>query len=213
MGGGFLARALADAGHDVLLIERGNEKLSAPGSETASDDPEKRLTENKWPNPNAFEIDGVTSRQYAPIGSGVGGSANWYAAALERFDEIDLDSRPESAHPTGGWPIKLFRASPVLRAGPSGLPAWWLRDTKNPLSAHDSDHLGEPPHWGPPIQNLCAISKAADCILTDFTSAFDTFPAAMNALASCVTGTAVQMPVPFWLKSSMKANHYCLAVR
>ena len=104
MGGGFLARALADAGHDVLLVERGNEKLSAPSSDLASENPEKRLTESRWPNSSTFQINGDTSRFYPPLGSGVGGSANWYAAALERFEEIDLDSRPESAHPTGGWP-------------------------------------------------------------------------------------------------------------
>jgi choline dehydrogenase-like flavoprotein len=146
MGGGFLARALADAGHDVLLIERGNEKLSAPCSDTASEDPEKRLTESRWPNPNTFEIDGVTSRLYAPIGSGVGGSANWYAAALERFEDLDLDSRPEWEHPTGRWPISYSELLPYYEQAERMLH---VVGTKDPLSAYEVNHLGEPPPLGP----------------------------------------------------------------
>jgi hypothetical protein len=45
LGWGFVARALAEAGHDVLLVVHGNEALSAPSSDTASEDPEKRLSE------------------------------------------------------------------------------------------------------------------------------------------------------------------------
>jgi len=146
MGGGFVARALADAGHDVLLVERGNETLSAPDSDTASEDPEKRLSESRWPNPNTFEIDGVTSRFYAPLGSGVGGSANWYAAALERFEDLDLDSRPESAHPTGGWPISYSELAPYYEQAERMLH---VVGTKDPLSAHETNHLGEPPSLGP----------------------------------------------------------------
>jgi choline dehydrogenase-like flavoprotein len=146
MGGGGLARGLADAGHDVLLIERGNEQLSVPGSDTASEDPEKRLTESRWPNRNTFEIDGVTSRQYAPIGSGVGGSANWYAAALERFEDIDLDSRPGLAHPTGGWPISYSELLPYYEQAERMLH---VAGTNNPLSADQANHLREPPPLGP----------------------------------------------------------------
>jgi choline dehydrogenase-like flavoprotein len=146
MGGGFLARALADAGHDVLLMERGNEKLPAPGSDTASEDPEKRLAESRWPNSNTFEIDGVASRQYAPIGSGVGGSANWYAAALERFGDIDLDSQSDSAHPTGGWPIRYSELLPYYEQAERMLH---VVGTNDPLSAHEANHLGEPPPLGP----------------------------------------------------------------
>ena len=146
MGGSFVARALVDAGHDVLLIERGNEQLSAPTSDIALVDPEKRLAENKWPYPNAYEIDGVTSRCYAPLGSGVGGSANWYAAALERFSDCDLDSQPDSMHPTGGWPISYSELLPYYEQAERMLH---VVGTKDPLSSHEANHLGEPPPLGP----------------------------------------------------------------
>ena len=146
MGGGFLARALADAGHDVLLVERGNEKLSAPSSDLASENPEKRLAESRWPNSSTFQIDGDTRRFYAPLGSGVGGSANWYAAALERFEDIDLDSRPGSAHPTGGWPIRYSELLPYYEQAERMLH---VVGTENPLSAHQVNQLGEPPPLGP----------------------------------------------------------------
>jgi choline dehydrogenase-like flavoprotein len=146
MGGVFLARALCDAGHDVLLVERGNEKLSVPSSDMASVNPEKRLTESRWPNSSTYVIDGVTSRFYAPLGSGVGGSANWYAAALERFEDIDMDSHPESAHPTGGWPIRYSELLPYYEQAERMLH---VVGTENPLSAHQVNHLGEPPPLGP----------------------------------------------------------------
>jgi choline dehydrogenase-like flavoprotein len=146
MGGGFLARALADVGHDVLLIERGNEKLITPSSNATSEDPEKRLAESKWPHPNTYEIDGVTSRFYAPLGSGVGGSANWYAAALERFEDLDLNSRTESVHPTGGWPIRYSELLPHYEQAERLLH---VVGTKDPLSAYEVSHLGEPSPLGP----------------------------------------------------------------
>lgn len=146
MGGGFVARALADSGHDVLLVERGNERLSAPGSDTVSEDTEKRLTESRWPNLSAFEIDGATSRFHAPFGSGVGGSANWYAAALERFEDIDLDSRPEIEHPTDGWPISYSDLLPYYEQAERMLH---VVGTNDPLSAHPANQLGEPPPLGP----------------------------------------------------------------
>src|SRR5271170_7574873 len=91
MGGGFVAQALAEAGHDVLLIDYGNQDISSPGTAGPSGDQETRLSEFKWPTMSAFEVDGVINRSYPPFGVGVGGSTNLYAAALERFARLDID--------------------------------------------------------------------------------------------------------------------------
>jgi len=145
MGGGFTARALAEAGHDVLLIECGIEEKSPPGGNN-SDDPEARLTGSKWPMLSAYEIDGVVSRFYAPIGSGIGGSTNWYAAALERFSDLDVDALPNVPHPTGGWSLSYQELLPYYEQAERMLH---VAGTSDPLCAYGTDHLPEPPPLGP----------------------------------------------------------------
>ena len=145
MGGGFTARALADSGHDVLLIERGIEEKSPPAG-IEPDDPDARLAGSMWPTRIAYEIDGVVSRFYAPIGSGVGGSTNWYAAALERFADLDIDVLPDVPHPTGGWPISYRELLPYFEQAEQMLH---VAGTNDPLSAHEAKHLLKPPPLGP----------------------------------------------------------------
>ena len=100
MGGGFSASALAEAGYDVLLIDRGNEEISPPAPTALLNGQEAQLAESRWPTMSAFEVDGVVNRCWAPFGSGVGGSTNLYAAALERFDSLDIDA--DRSHPDRG---------------------------------------------------------------------------------------------------------------
>jgi choline dehydrogenase-like flavoprotein len=147
MGGGFAARALAEAGRDVLLIEYGNEQISPTGTTEALDDHETRIAESKWPTMSAFEVDGVVNRCYAPLGAGVGGSANWYAAALERFDDRDIDLRSDSTHPTGGWPISYDELLPYYERAERLLH---VCGTSDPLNPHVFNHISEPPPLGPP---------------------------------------------------------------
>jgi choline dehydrogenase-like flavoprotein len=146
MGGGFTAWALANAGHNVLLIERGIEEKSQPAKDEPSDDSEARLAGSRWPATNAFEVDGVVNRCYAPLGSGIGGSTNWYAAALERFGETDIDSLPNIPHPTGGWPIKYQEYIPYFEQAERMLH---VAGTADPLSTQDATHLLEPPPLRP----------------------------------------------------------------
>ena len=146
MGGGFAAHALAEAGYDVLLIDCGNEDISSPSSTQLPDDPEGRFAASKWPTMSAFEVGGVMNRCYPPLGSGVGGSTNLYAAALERFDRLDIEAHPDSPHPTNGWPITYSELLPYYEQAEQKLH---VSGTKNPLDADRSSHIQPPPRLGP----------------------------------------------------------------
>jgi choline dehydrogenase-like flavoprotein len=146
MGGGLAAHALAEAGHDVLLIDYGNQDLTSPGSTQHSGEQETRLSENKWPSMSAFEVDGVINRSYPPFGAGVGGSTNLYAAALERFARLDIDVLPDSQHPTGGWPISYNELVPYYEKAEQKLH---VVGTHDPLTADKDSHIQPPPPLGP----------------------------------------------------------------
>jgi choline dehydrogenase-like flavoprotein len=146
MGGGFAARALSDAGHDVLLIDCGNEDQSRNNGTKPSCVEEVRLSENQWPTKSAFDVNGVVDRCYPPFGSGVGGSTNLYAAALERFENRDIESHPESSQPNDGWPISYSELLPYYERAERMLH---VCGTHDPLSAHTFNHISEPPPLGP----------------------------------------------------------------
>ena len=146
MGGGFTARALSDAGRDVLLIDYGNEDISSPGSTTLSGDQETRLSESKWPTMSAFEVDGVINRCYPALGVGVGGSTNLYAAALQRFDSRDIDSDLDSSHSPSRWPISYDDLLPYYEMAERMLH---VCGTSDPLDTRAFSHISEPPPLGP----------------------------------------------------------------
>jgi choline dehydrogenase-like flavoprotein len=146
MGGGFAAHALAKAGHDVLLLDYGNEHLTPPGDAKPAGDQESRLSECKWPTMSAFEVDGVINRSYPPFGAGIGGSTNLYAAALERFARADIDSQADPQHPTGGWPISYSELLPYYEEAEQKLH---VIGTQDPFGADQGRHIQPPPPLGP----------------------------------------------------------------
>lgn len=127
MGGGMAARALAERGLRVLVLEKGRAGWRA--EETHLDaglaDPVARLVRGFWPEP--LLVDGA--EVMAPLGCGVGGSSAFYAATLERPGVADL----------GGWPFPCAELRP------------WLERAEALLEvAGEQDPLGEPAALRPP---------------------------------------------------------------
>jgi choline dehydrogenase-like flavoprotein len=135
MGGGLGARSLSEAGFKVLLVDRGNNERSAtPNNDTI----ETALANCKWPGPSACEVDGTRTHHFGIFGSGLGGSTNLYAGALERFERHDLDSRPDLPHPTGGWAFGYDQLVPYYERAERMLH---VAGTPDPLNPDSVKHL------------------------------------------------------------------------
>ena len=192
MGGGFSASALAEAGHDVLLIDRGNEEISPPAAIALLNGQEAQLAESRWPTMSAFEIDGVVNRCRAPFGAGVGGSTNLVCRSAGTFRQPGYRRR-SVAHPTGGWPISYHELLPYYERAERMLH---VSGTIDPLSVHTANHIREPPPLGPWMLTSCNSSRRVACIRIDSTSVSDTCRTAMNALADYAIRIAGQTSVP-----------------
>ncbi len=107
MGGGMAGRRLTERGLSVLFLEKGPAGYRTERQPYSSDieDPQARQLRGYWPKPVEARDGSTVSRYFAPLGSGVGGSSVFYAAALERPEPHDLDDTPDAKHPTGGWPV------------------------------------------------------------------------------------------------------------
>lgn len=108
LGGGIAGRRLAESGLSVLFLEKGPVGHRTEGQVLRSDlhDQVARQMRGFWPTRIEARLDGGRPRQFfAPIGSGVGGSSVFYAAAAERPERHDLETVGALKHPTGGWPV------------------------------------------------------------------------------------------------------------
>lgn len=116
IGGGTAARALAEAGLKVLMLEQGSAGYRR--EETALDldmaDPVTRRLRGYWPEKVRARIAGQEIETFAPLGAGIGGSSVFYAATLERPEIHDLDDSQQRPHPTGGWPVTYDTLAPYL---------------------------------------------------------------------------------------------------
>lgn len=107
IGGGTIGRALSEAGLSVLFLEKGRKGTGAEQQSFsyALSDPVAREVRGYWPKPFQAVVDHTSIEFFGPLGSGVGGSSNFYAAAFEQPERHDLDNVDDIPHPTGGWPI------------------------------------------------------------------------------------------------------------
>lgn len=112
MGGATIGHELAKMGRKVLFLEKGPflSHDSFRQHSKSLDEKQERATLGRWP----LKLEGTTSFGdmdfFAPLGSGTGGSANLYAAQLERM--LPIDFSPKKNYPgikdstlPNEWPI------------------------------------------------------------------------------------------------------------
>ncbi|MAS04768.1 MAG: glucose-methanol-choline oxidoreductase [Ahrensia sp.] len=148
VGGGTIGRALAEKGLSVLFLEKGTTGIRTEETRlnAAISDPVARTVRGFWPEPVVGRLNGQESTFYAPLGSGVGGSSVFYAAALERPEPHDFDDQPRRPHPTGGWPISYAEMQPYFEAAEA---MYHVCGTFDPLSDVQSPMLVSPPPQPP----------------------------------------------------------------
>ena len=148
MGGGTAGRALAEAGLSVLFVEKGPAGYRAEETplNPGMADPVARQLRGFWPGAVAATVNGVESRFFAPLGSGVGGSSVFYAATLERPEPHDLDEVADKPHPTGGWPVSHATMAPWLAKAEA---MYAVSGEPDPLTGAGTDSLRPVPPLDP----------------------------------------------------------------
>ncbi len=148
MGGGLAGRRLTERGLSVLFVEKGQAGYRSEQQAYSSTlaDPMARQLRGFWPKPVEAHDGKNVSRYFAPLGSGVGGSSVFYAAALERPEPHDLDTTSETPHPTGGWPIGFDEFLPYFDQAQDVL---YVRGDADSLSDTPTPKLRPPPDMTP----------------------------------------------------------------
>ena len=148
MGGGIAGRRLTEQGLSVLFLEKGPAGYRREAQPMNYDMAEPRVRQARgfWPKPIEYRDGPTVSRPFAPLGSGVGGSSVFYAAALERPEPHDLDELPGLSHPSGGWPVGYGAFRPYFDEAEDIL---WVRGDPDPLSDIAMPKLRPPPEMTP----------------------------------------------------------------
>jgi len=144
IGGGTAGRALAEAGHRVLFIEKGTagRRTEETPLDNAIADPFARSVRGFWPDRVSARLDGRMQEFHAALGSGVGGSSVFYAATLERPEPHDLDHSEDRPHPTGGWPVSHAEMRPWFDEAER---LYAIHGEPDPLSDITCPNLSVPP--------------------------------------------------------------------
>ncbi len=96
VGGGTAARALAEGGLRVLMLEQGPAGYRSEETRLSitMEDRTERLKRGFWPERLALTVDGRTEQAFTALGAGVGGTSVFYAATLERPARHDVEPLP-----------------------------------------------------------------------------------------------------------------------
>ena len=162
MGGSTVGYELARAGRRVLFLEKGkfllDQKDRGDGSRLMAQNerPESRLKRGNWPLPLEGETSFGQTEFFAPLGSGTGGSANLFAAQMERMSPADFT--PRAYHPGAKdstlpdeWPVSYSDFTKYYRRAEN---LYRVRGTLDPLNPDKESILSEPPTLSERDQDL-----------------------------------------------------------
>ncbi|MFN5513192.1 MAG: FAD-dependent oxidoreductase [Cyanobacteriota bacterium] len=144
MGGSSVAYSLSQAGHRVLLLEKGRADCRrVQGVQVEQEKPEERLKNGKWPNPLTTQVDHNPPKEFwAPLGCGLGGSTLLYAAALQRLRPSDFDCQTLPDGRIVSWPFKYEEIEPYYLQAES---LFSVCGTEDPLDQFSHYQLLTPP--------------------------------------------------------------------
>lgn len=181
LGGGICARALAEAGLHVLMLEHGPAapRSAENGLDSMHDDPFARQMFGCWPTPVEARVNGSTVTAWGVQGVGIGGTSVFYAAALERPEPHDLDHTADMPHPTGGWPVGYEAFAPWFARAEAIME---LNGTRDPLASLPG--ASQPPILAPP-RPLAAMDAALGASLQARGLHPYRTPVAMRQLPGC----------------------------
>ncbi len=159
IGGGTIGRALSEAGLSVLFLEKGRQGLKAEQQSFSYDlsDPIAREVRGYWPKPFQAKINGKSLEFFGPLGSGVGGSSSFYAAAFEQPERHDLESTDDIPHPIGGWPISYDEFKPYFSKARFYYSVF---GQQNPLSEESVNLLAPPADTEVEHQLISSLQQA-----------------------------------------------------
>ncbi|MFM7446894.1 MAG: GMC oxidoreductase [Tabrizicola sp.] len=145
IGGGLAGRRLAESGLSVLFVEKGplGYRTESQDLRIDVDDYVTRQMRGFWPTKVEVRMDGGRPQQFfAPIGSGVGGTSVFYAAAVERPERHDMETVGDMRHPTDGWPVGYDAFRPYFDQAAAWLS---IRGDGDPVSGLPAPGLSAPP--------------------------------------------------------------------
>lgn len=112
MGGATVGYKLAQAGFQVLFVEKGGDVQSNDGW-TDEQNPEKRLADGWWPQPfSQQKPSGKFDRYHIAVGCARGGSSIHYGGSLERFEATDFDTLNSHDPSQKAWPVSFESFKP-----------------------------------------------------------------------------------------------------